>query len=500
MDDVFPKVFFDINRIQYPTAPELMQSDLAWSIPKVERQKEENDKGETLGVGYVYTDSDFRQTNLAKIIRKGTRPEKNEFSEILTSNGLKLHDPDNASMLSKAILDSIRGFKPVKSNFHPTTAILPEMMFGMDLNGMAGASPPNIALIIEQMYRLGARESDEEKRAAILWYKALGSNVGDRFFASLQKSIRQSSIVPDHVELPAPEELTHSDASPSMPEWMREVKTPFRFLNRSWEDLCSEEWVSALPRKRWADWATCVLRVSIGMGFLWESRFFRRIGQELLRDNFDLDTALDHILKSDPIAQWLPESEPVSVRDVNSLLKNLMSDGQNIHRFLKNDFCESYKDELNDKLDGCPKGETLATFIEFARDVVIKDPSIKSKLRGCFNTGINSYSSNLQEAINGTLDCRKRYGEDADYYSLIRRESRNYMVVSPGPEFMVVIASLAAKKPGQNTTLREVRKALLDLGLQPSRSLVVRELERTGLCQSSHDADDGVSVSPGFTP
>ena len=78
------------------------------------------------------------------------------------------------------------------------------------------------------------------------------------------------------------------------------------------------------------------------------------------------------------------------------------------------------------------------------------------------------------------------------------KNGRRYTLVRPSPEWLVVIASLAAGKPGGTTRLSGVWNKLRQLGVEADLSTLTNELEAAGLCSSVQDADQGLEVASGF--
>ena len=158
--DLFEILFFSLNRIQYPSSPEVIQSDLAWNISKAKRVKEKNRAGKDIPVGYVYEKVPYRR-ELKKVIRKGSKPDEKTFYNSLTNNGISLaSNRVQPELLSEAIINSFKGVKPERGKFYPTSAIFTETLLAMDKDGMSGASAPALATIIEQLYSLGFTKND----------------------------------------------------------------------------------------------------------------------------------------------------------------------------------------------------------------------------------------------------------------------------------------------------------------------------------------------------
>ena len=105
---------------------------------------------------------------------------------------------------------------------------------------------------------------------------------------------------------------------------------------------------------------------------------------------------------------------------------------------------------------------------------------------------------NHWEAIRYSLGTRKETGLDADHYGFLQKVGRKFLIIQPTSEWIAVVASLSCSRPDQRCTIREVRTEMESLGLRPSVSELMLQLERAGLARSSPDADDGVYVEAAF--
>jgi hypothetical protein len=88
--------------------------------------------------------------------------------------------------------------------------------------------------------------------------------------------------------------------------------------------------------------------------------------------------------------------------------------------------------------------------------------------------------------------------DQADFYYLARTNSSRSVWLHPGPEWLVVIASLLCQKPGGQCTLGQLLDDLAVLGIQVERSVLVALLEQAGLSTDSPDADNAIVIRAGF--
>jgi hypothetical protein len=87
--------------------------------------------------------------------------------------------------------------------------------------------------------------------------------------------------------------------------------------------------------------------------------------------------------------------------------------------------------------------------------------------------------------------------DQADFYFLARTNSR-HMWFHPGPEWIVVTASLLCQKPSGQCTLGMLSEDLARLGVRVERSVLVALLEEAGLSTDSPDADNALVIRSGF--
>src|SRR5690606_210126 len=101
--------------------------------------------------------------------------------------------------------------------------------------------------------------------------------------------------------------------------------------------------------------------------------------------------------------------------------------------------------------------------------------------------------TNVWEAIRYALKTREHSGRFADHFGLLEQRGR-WLFISPGAEWIVVIASLAAGGPGGVTDAKTVMTKLHQMGLRPELRDLVILLEAAGLARGSADADFGLEV------
>ena len=87
--------------------------------------------------------------------------------------------------------------------------------------------------------------------------------------------------------------------------------------------------------------------------------------------------------------------------------------------------------------------------------------------------------------------------DQADFYYLACTNSKHAWF-RPGPEWLVVVASLLCVQPGGQCTLGELTADLACLGVRVERSVLVGLLEEAGVTTDSPDADNALIIRSGF--
>jgi hypothetical protein len=225
----------------------------------------------------------------------------------------------------------------------------------------------------------------------------------------------------------------------------------------------------------------------MGMGYLWEAQFYRDLCEHLASAAPEQPYLLPN---NKELLKWTARSEAISTRDVNRSVRLVVSTGH----AARAQFFRNYESVLmaNPELAQAPL-EDIISVIKHEMGSYESNPFSEILSESKRTDGPNTW-----ETVVYSLQCRAETGSEADFYSLLTRRSRRFLVVEPGPEWMVVLASLTAGAPGLSTTLGQVKRSLAMLGLYPSRETLVQELEQAGLAGSSHDADDALEVVSAF--
>lgn len=481
-----------INRPEYYGNPDALLADIAWRslhgrVPSIVHK-------------YVFEPAPgVYETDQKKAIVV-RRPGDASIADAVRSEFVAATSYPLPQKAGAALLDGCRGVRPEQGHVYPATAAL---WPGVFLQGLAGTTkktnPANYKQIVDTLYAWGAPGSTGAFRSASR--RIIGATLREvpndpvaRIAAAIAGGISNwADSQPLEVLKPLKNLVEYRDAllvwsqmdeveAPALPAALSINRpTPFQWFYEAINRLCSDAWREAMPTRRWTDWLGCVLRTGIGLGFLYEMRYFRGLGQALVSGDDDWSSAVEPKLKP-AMLQWYSPQTATSERDVAGRIKRWTQGGDNVRRWLEG---------LATPKDPAPAGIADA----YSRLVGHLTPDDLAELQGRL-TRPNG-GTNVHYTIIYSLQCRERFSEQADLHSLLLRRGR-YLVVEPGEEWIVVIASLCCDSPGTATTLGELRRTLQLLGIEANRDVVIAELERAGLTRSAHDADDALEITPAF--
>lgn len=471
MIPVAKKMLLPLLRPQYVAVPEALITALAWRVFDVKVEPDHSGKQ----VGLLFR-TNPKQTKTLAI--RATEPEGERlraFGEALRKEGLKTSgDPIT---LARAVSNSIAGVRAGKSGSQPASPITPAFALLQNMRGLQGAkNPPDFAEIIESLYRMGLPKGANSAGAAQLWLAAaehrmetdpLAGALDRAVDAALLDGARQRRIA-DHTQRAEPWQGLFAN-------------TPFEWFASSWDRLNDPLWVEALPARVWVDWATTVLRLAVGLGFLWEAAWYEAVAREVL----SLKSPTWDGVKASvaPPLPWKSSRAGLGIRDVAPLL------GLRVHRG------EQIRGLLSEWLEdnGKPDEDFTSALHRMHADEKFCDRLVEalgSRRR-------TASGGNLWEAVKYALKTRENSGPFADYYGLLQSNGR-FLTVDPGTEWMAVVASLACPEPGKPTDVGAVLASLSQLGVRPELADLIALLERAGLARGSADADQGVVVQSAF--
>lgn len=465
-----------LNRPEYPGSIETVLSALAWSLAQ------DPDSYAPL----VFEIAQESSSKKRRFPIKSTRQHGLE-AVVSTFRAAGISFPPSPG-LEDAVLDAFRGVIPQKAFSYPALPLVQAACFLQNPKGTKGKQhPANYSQIIEQMYALGTSRP-VSIGAAETWFSILAAPEANPLFAGLNSLADR--MVPSQDGTCSPILLCREKqvpVNPSGPIWLHDVPTPFTWFHQAWNTFCTLAWRDALPRRRWCDWASCIIRTAMGMGYLWEAQLYRELCENLASTSPQPQVSLRGTKE---LLKWTGRSEAISTRDVNSRIRQVVSTGHAAR--------EQFKSLFESAMRAKPElaSATLDDIVSSVRHEMAEinpNPFLEILTESKRTDGPNTW-----ETVVYSLQCRAETGVDADFYSLLTRRSRRFLVVEPGPEWMVVLASLTAGAPGRCTTLGQVKLNLAMLGLFPSRETLVQELEQAGLAGSSHDSDDALEVVSAF--
>lgn len=456
-----------LNRPEYVPVPEALISALAWKMFDIPL-----DRRGAVPVGLVY---DGRERSSGSVHVKRTLPE----GEMLWSFGKSLNDAGMDSRidptdLAAAVVNSVRGIRAERGRVQASSPITPALALMQDLKGVQGKpGPADVGGILEALFSMGSRQPGGAT-VSELWLKAAERRMStDRFSKAIDSALQESVLGGDRISAPKLSSPVTTAQRNLYPE------TPFSWFHETWTRLTSDAWVDALPARVWVDWASTVLRLALGMGYLWEASWYDALARDILGRQAtsweDLRSSLP-----DPLP-WKPAGEATSIRDVAGHAKWRIQRADSIRKLVSRWLAENKakNDELFSTLDKM---------------------SLDFELRNSLSEALNSKkeSGKTWEAIRYTLVTRETSGPHADYYGTLKQVGPRYMVVEPGTEWIAVVASLSCPEPGGSCDVGDIMTSLAKLGLRPEISDLIGLLERAGLARGSADADNAVVVQSAF--
>ena len=465
-----------LARPEYVAIPEAFISAIAWRTFSVEMDNEnetgfifKNIKGKTVKQPKNYTRVSTAPQTMADL---------DTFGSALQREGVT--SMESPEMMAEAVLNSISGIQAERGQQQPATPLSPAIALLQNTRGLASKrNPPDLGQILETLYQLGGGGKGEASLTA-RWLRAAEQRLqSDRLLNAIDRAV-------DNTLLPSPRFLdtSHCKLGPFLAAPL--PTTPYSWLTRSWDTLTSDEWVEALPARVWVDWATTVLRLGYGMGFLWEAAWYEMMAKKLLSDEQppagENAQFVDWLASSvGEVLPWKSSRSLTSVRDVASLKWRVQKAGK-------------IRKLLDKKLGNASSSESLA--VQWAD--LSSDKELHNELTIALGSKEPAATNLVWEAIRYALMTREVAGDSADYYGLLSSNGR-YLTVDPGTEWIAVVASLACGSPGTTSNVSEVMTSLMELGTQPELTELVRLLERAGLARGSADADQAVIVESAFS-
>ncbi|ADX72195.1 hypothetical protein Asphe3_10100 [Pseudarthrobacter phenanthrenivorans Sphe3] len=464
-----------LNRPQYVSVPEAFISSLAWRVYD-HGTKEISENG--VPVGYMFR-SETSGTSTLKV--KSTAPEGEDlgdFGHQLVAYGLATNAKHEIDV-ARAVLNSVAGVQAEKSKSQAASPITPAFALLQDMRGFQRTkNPPDLGGILEGLFRLGLQDGSGTT-AAGLWLSAANKRCEiDPLLSAIDKATKAALLGGGYPERIEEADLRWAGAAPGSQEGLYEG-TPFSWFAKAWQKLTGDEWVKALPARVWVDWATTVLRLALGQGFLWEAAWYETLARWVLSGKrgewSDVRARVPEILP------WKSSRSSVAVRDVAPLLSWRVHRGSKIRKIFE---------------EWLASNSVAQVDFSTALAAMSADEELKGLLTLALGSAERS-AANTWEAVRYALLTRDASGPFADYYGLLRSNGR-FLTVQPGTEWMAVVASLACEGPGRTSDVATLMLSLEELGLRPEAGDLIQLLEKAGLARGSADADRGVIIESAF--
>jgi hypothetical protein len=457
-----------LNRPEYVAVPEAFITALAGKLYKSKLLGSESNQ-----IGLFFEGPHPKSKSLEFV---STRPQGEDlasFAAALDTVGIKAEE--NTLETAEAVLNSILGIKVERSQIHPASPLSPSIAMLQNVRGLLRkGNPADIARILEAMYSFGSSEGGNASGAADRWQKASEHRLTiDPLLRALDTAV-DVALLKGKESLPFEADANAAKFSGSFED------TPYEWFAQAWDRLTEPQWVEALPARVWVDWATTILRLAYGFGFLWESAWYVALARDLQRESQSTWEELKSQVGA--VVPWVSSRAGATARDVAPRLVSRIHQGERVRRLL---------------IDQAEKNPQAADFDDLMQQMH-GDETLRGQLLDAItNNRRESSGNNLWEATKYALLARGTSDQNPDYYGVLHANGR-YLTVSPGTEWVAVVASLACEIPGGRTDVGTVLDSLEKLGMRPELSDLVDLLERAGMARGSADADRGVMVESAF--
>ena len=459
-----------LPRPQYVSVPEALITSLAWSSFSIEEPDIEDKR--KIALVYRMLPRARESRTLAYVQTMPQEAILLEFAEQLEEQGVQA-ESDRAT-LAAAVVEDLGGVMAGKGGLQAAIPMTPALGMMQNMRGLqAAANPPAIDKILERMFALGS--ADRSEGVAALWKKAASHRCAvDPLAVAIDKALQASVLTSALEPRPSVEMSTGKGLL---------AQTPYGWFNSVWRTVTNEEWVEALPARVWVDWASTILRLTLGCGYLWEGAWYETIARRVVSG--EIPDEWNELVSSVPdTLPWLPRAAGTSVRDVAAPIGWRVRRGE-LARVVITEWLESTQQSK-----GMSAMECMAA--------MAADPELVRKLIDALGSRERTGSANnLWEAIKYALKIRAISGPNADHYGLLGGSGR-YLVPTPGHEWTAAVASLACERPGGHTNVGRLQGELGRLGLRPPLSELIWLLERAGMARGSADADQGVEITAAF--
>jgi len=259
---------------------------------------------------------------------------------------------------------------------------------------------------------------------------------------------------------------------------------PFLWFVETWDNLNNEAWVDALPARQWTDWATAVLRLSLGLGYLWIVRWYSEIARNILLNEPANWIELIKKIDTNPLIPKISSTQNISDRHVWGQLEGQLLQYKKLHDAVEN----TLKDFADEE-----------TTVEEFFENISESTAVSEEFENAMNS---NNSKQARDFVRYTLRTRQEKNINADHYGLLKarggKGNKQYTILEPGTELIAVLASLTSPGPNSETSLKQVNNSLRQLGLKWDRKELIQMLQAAGLVKGSPDADEGVIVRTAY--
>lgn len=486
--------FFQLPRPQYPPAAEVLISSLIWQLS---RDSHKSPQGK--GIVFKKTENAKNHANVYETFPLNKREKVDAMVNVFNQH-FSVTDLKTKERAVRILVEDMIGSVPPKANAAAVIPFNAPAALMQDVEGMSGVSnPPNYAKIFQRFFTLGGGQS----HVAFLVFKALSVKNTNQTTAWLDDFIE--AMMPDQlVELSKSldyENISHNPDEIVTPKWLTEIETPFTWFAKTWKSLTHESWVNAMPRRRWIDWAGCVLRTAMGTGYIFEMNFYFQLAMGLKSHDIEPDDVCKKALSiNDSILKW-DENASVSSRDVASKIRKLCERGTACRNLLVDWLNDADRNDMPLPSEHFNHVDGLSDWIIKARSWMkeksSRDLEIGKRLNDAISGQPASSANNVYETIRYSLLDRGNHGEE-DLYALLKKRGSRFSVVEPGQEWFVVVSSLIAESPQGRISVRDLVSSLNSLGIDANFKTIIKQIESVGLGRSSHDADDAVEIATAF--
>lgn len=456
-----------LGRPQYSVAPEAYISSLLWTVVDAVPSGVSNSR---IRMVYKKLQEGPKSYKLFETMPQGG--DLQVVGKQLMERGVSVLG-GSPELLGEAVAESVLGTKSGKGKSQSASPMSGSLALMQNLSGLLNTdNPPDLGNILESLYRLGAPEQ-AQMRAADRLFMAMKQRASQDPLLKVIDLTFSSVIFSDQIRYPA-------NAEGIVNPWAGLLDdTPFHWLNEKWNKLTREDWITALPARVWVDWAATVLRLALGMCYLWEAAWYEAMSRVILGKG---EPSWDNVRASmAPPLIWSSARLQPSMRDVLGPMRRRLVKGY------------ALRTEITAWLD---KNENAGLDCRNALLSMRQESEFCNLLLAAFSEKSNK-GENAIEAVQYSLMTREDSGPYADYYGLLRKRG-NFYVPEPGVEWIAVVASLSCEKPGGQCDLGQVLADLSALGARPDIRDLTNLLERAGLARGSADADQGVVVQSAF--